>query len=417
MKLATMTTVTALSDPIIISEPTTLTIGDILNSYDGPAFENAITTYRKPSYQRAHQQSTDWCRRLCESVLKGWNIGCIIISQWIKLYQLEDDDNDLAVETFFNIEDGQTRIDAFVRFKNGEFVTAFGNYESLKSRFESYKLIVCLQKKAQPRVADRIYHRQLLENFSLLQDGRPLSDSDRYFVWVEDDINGISGSPLVNNTLKLINVDFRTSFSEFANLNVIDSRSGDNARKPLSEAIAVISACWKGPSYANKSYTRHIDVLNKPFTPEDIDQVNTFLQLIFAAIALNFQKFPKYKNEACKKVFLGTRTYIGTMITDLFDNPEQNTIDFINRWATLMSIHRHMKFRETCDIANDWLHNKVYTGLSTDDLTRCGSKEYRLKRDAICSWWVNFTQEDYEYTMDDLEQDESDTESMNTDDE
>ena len=82
-----------------------------------------------------------------------------------------------------------------------------------------------------------------------------------------------------------------------------------------------------------------------------------------------------------------------------------------------MSIHRHMKFRETCDIANDWLHNKVYTGLSTDDLTRCGSKEYRLKRDAICSWWVNFTQEDYEYTMDDLEQDESDTESMNTDDE
>ena len=50
MKLATLPL--QLSD-IIISEPTTLTIGDILNSYDGPAFENAITTYRKPSYQRA----------------------------------------------------------------------------------------------------------------------------------------------------------------------------------------------------------------------------------------------------------------------------------------------------------------------------------------------------------------------------
>ena len=30
MKLADMTTITALPDPIIISEPTTLTIGDIL---------------------------------------------------------------------------------------------------------------------------------------------------------------------------------------------------------------------------------------------------------------------------------------------------------------------------------------------------------------------------------------------------
>lgn len=408
----------ALSNPIIVSEPTTLTIGDILRSYDGPAFEKATTTYRKPSYQRAFKQSTAWCRRLCESVLKGWNIGCIIISEWTKLYQLGEN-GEQGVEKFFNIEDGQTRMDALFRFKNGEFVTSYGDYNSLKSRFESYKLIVCLQKKAQPRVPDKVYHRQLLENFSLLQDGRPLSDSDRYFVWVQDDINNIAGSDLVNNTLRIINVDFRTQFSEFANLSIIDSRTGDKARKPLSDAIAVISACWKGPSYANKSYTRHIDILNEPFLQEDLDKVNTFLQLIFAAIALNFQKFPKYKNESCKKVFLGTRTYIGTMITDLFDNPEQNTVDFISRWATIMSIHRHMKFRETCDIANEWLHNEVYTGLSTDDLTRCGSVEFRLKRDAISSWWVNFPQQEYEYTTEDNnnEQHESDADSNITEDE
>ena len=127
-----------LSNPIIVSEPTTLTIGDILRSYDGPAFEKATTTYRKPSYQRAFKQSAAWCRRLCESVLKGWNIGCIIISEWTKLYQLGEN-GEQGVEKFFNIEDGQTRMDALFRFKNGEFVTSYGGYNSLKSRFESYK--------------------------------------------------------------------------------------------------------------------------------------------------------------------------------------------------------------------------------------------------------------------------------------
>jgi hypothetical protein len=409
-----MASFTLLSNPIIVSEPTTLTIGDILNSYDGPAFENATTTYRKPSYQRAFKQTPAWCRRLCESILQGWNIGCIIISEWTKLFVLGE--GELSVEKFYNIEDGQTRIDAFVRFKNGEFTTKFGDYESLKARFEAYRLIICLQKKAAPRVPDNIYHRQLLENFSLLQEGRPLSDSDRYFVWVRDNENGVTGSPLVNTTLSLVNETFRTHFAEFANLNVIDSRSGDKARKPLSDAIALVSACWKGPSYANKSYTRHIDILNEELTDEDSERVVGFLRLIFAAIALNFQKFPKYRNESCKKVFLGTRTYIGTMITDLFDNPTQNTVDFINRWATLMSIHRHMKFRDTPDIANDWLNNEIYTEISNDDLTRCGAVEFRLKRDAISTWWINFAEETYNYAVQNIQpvEEESDTESNAT---
>jgi hypothetical protein len=394
-----MTTPMQLNNPIIKSAPYSLNIRDILESYDGPSFEKATTTYRKPSYQRAFQQSTAWCRLLCESILMGWNIGCIIISEWAEFYQLGDE---IGHANFYNIEDGQTRIDAFVRFKNGEFSTKFGDYESVKERFNSYKLIVCLQKKAHSRIPNKIYHRQLLENFSLLQDGVKLSDSDRYFVWVADEQNGISGSPLVNNTLRFINSSecFRTQFAEFANLNVIDSRSGDKARKPLAEAIALISACWKGPSYANKSYTRHIDILNENFTQDDIERVTKFLTLVFAAIKLNFQKFPKYKNESCKKVFLGTRTYLGTMITDLYDNPDQNTGDFINRWGTLMSIHRHLKHRDTVDVGNRWLESTVYTNLCSDDLTRCGANEFRLKRDAISTWWINFAEQAYNYTLD-----------------
>ena len=89
-------------------------------------------------------------------------------------------------------------------------------------------------------------------------------------------------------------------FAQFSDQpECFDSRSGDNARKPLSEAIAVISACWKYhmPIAIQESMTFLLSM-------------NTFLQL-FSPIALNFQKFPKYKNEACKKVFLGTRITSG----------------------------------------------------------------------------------------------------------
>lgn len=86
-----MASKTELPTPIITSCPDTRTIGELLNAYDGPAFEKATTTYRKPSYQRAWSQTDDWCRRLCESVLNGHTIGALIMSEWTKFYQLGED--------------------------------------------------------------------------------------------------------------------------------------------------------------------------------------------------------------------------------------------------------------------------------------------------------------------------------------
>jgi hypothetical protein len=58
----------------------------------------------------------------------------------------------------------------------------------------------------------------------------------------------------------------------------------------------------------------------------------------------------------------------------------------------------------------------IYTELSNDDLTRCGATEFRLKRDAISTWWVNFAEETYNYAVENLQpgEEESDTESNAT---
>ena len=196
-------------------------------------------------------------------------------------------------------------------------------------------------------------------------------------------------------------------------LERIDNRSGHKARQPLTDAIALISACWKGPSYANKSYTKHVDILMEPFPEEDKNRVTKFLQIVFAAIKSNFDKFPKYKGEHIKQLFLGTRTYLGVMITDLFGEPDQNLVDFINKWSTLISIHRHLKKRDGPDSANDWMHRTVYEGLTNDELTRYGASEFRAKSAKVNAWWATHLLNGNDYTYAEAQSTEEESASEN----
>ena len=67
-----MASFTLLSNPIIVSEPTTLTIGDILNSYDGPAFEKAINDIPESHHIRElFSRHPRGAAVLCESILHG----------------------------------------------------------------------------------------------------------------------------------------------------------------------------------------------------------------------------------------------------------------------------------------------------------------------------------------------------------
>ena len=119
-------------------------------SYDGPAFEKAINDI--PESHRIRELFSRSTRVVppfsAKAFFMGWNIGCIIISEWAEFYQLGDE---TRVENFYNIEDGQTRIDAFVRFKNGEFSTKFGDYESVKRDLIHINLLCVYKKKAHSR--------------------------------------------------------------------------------------------------------------------------------------------------------------------------------------------------------------------------------------------------------------------------
>ena len=77
------------------------------------------------------------------------------------------------------------------------------------------------------------------------------------------------------------------------------------------------------------------------------------------------------------------------MITDLFDGGlSRHLVDFINKWSTLISIHRHLKKRDGPDSANDWMNRTVYEGLTNDELTRYGASEFRAKSAKVNAWWA-----------------------------
>ena len=160
-----------------------------------------------------------------------------------------------VIEEWYNIEDGQTRLDAFKRFKEGQFSTKYGPYsmESIQEIFNAYPVSIVLLEKASSRITNSEYFRALNRNFSDLQEGEPLKTHDRYWAWISDNENGFTGSPLIEYTRELVtNSHFKTAFSQFLRIDKLD-KSNQNSRKQLTALVGLVSGALWGSDIQMKS--------------------------------------------------------------------------------------------------------------------------------------------------------------------
>ena len=166
---------------ILTRYPTICPIGTILEDIDLEKFEKASTKYRKPSYQRMMSKSVEWQVKLIESILEGNTIGPLTLSKWSHCQLLEHGETDY--DEYYNIEDGQCRLSAMLNFKNGNITTKYGNYENMKIKiaFDTTTLSLEMLDKANSRIRDSEYLTALCNNFQLLQEGSPLTASDRFW--------------------------------------------------------------------------------------------------------------------------------------------------------------------------------------------------------------------------------------------
>tara|TARA_B110000908_G_scaffold170843_2_gene231594 strand:- start:364 stop:1557 length:1194 start_codon:yes stop_codon:yes gene_type:complete len=389
-----------LPKPILSTSAEVRFLGEILNDFDPDSFEKATTKYRKPSYQRTLSKPLKWNQSLVDSVLRGLAIGGIVMSKWSKMITNEDGEPDC--EVFFNIEDGGTRLGALFTFMNGEFDSdTYGKYDNpdIQTIFMKYKMpIIMIEKapqRAKRRIKDSTYFEALCENFSLLQEGTPLTASDRYCAVVEDTEHNYTGSPLVNFTIR--EITRRSEFNAYCLLSDIGPRG--NNRKKLAAAVALVSGIMLGPSYASESFFGHLSIINIELTEHMFVRFGHIEKLFFTTIQQCLTTYSKWSGERFTGYFAKTKLFTGLMIADVFKTyPPHKEIrmneewrlfseQFNKRWCSLINTYRRKIAQGgSKKTGDDWLETSVYASLLVGQKRNCKCADLTHRMEAVTTW-------------------------------
>ena len=384
--------VTRLPERILSKTADVKLLGDILAEFNPDDYAKATTKYRKPSYQRGLNKSTVWNQSLVCSVLEGKAIGGVVMSKWEKAEL--NDQNEPTYTKYFNIEDGGTRLGALKKFYDGKFTTEYGNIENedVRKVFCDYRVAVELLEKTNDSTRDSRYFKELCTNFSLLQEGTPLTASDRYAAWAADEEFKFEGSPIVNFTIE--QVDQNNIYENCFGLKNIDPRG--KGRKNLAKGVALISGMFFGPQYANAQYFLHVPILNATLS---VDAKTKFfiVSALIANVIKHIQiKLPRWSNERFTGIFQNTAKFTGAMIADIYDAyPNQipqddsfNTFanEYKERWTKLINTWRSQIQTISRAKADEWLETVVYKDLDTANKRNSLEENLRQRMIAVRQW-------------------------------
>lgn len=392
-------TVTNLPERKLSKTAAVMLLGDILKDFEPDRFEKADSKYRKPSYQRGITKSKDWNQSLVCSILEGKAIGGIVMSKWSRVEM--DENNTPSLIEYYNIEDGGTRLGALKKFYDGDFETEYGKIdkEDVKKRFLDYRVAVELLEKERttPPQRDSIYFEELCKNFSLLQEGTPLTASDRYAANVADTDFNFSGSPIVNFAIEQIksHEHYKSCFGLFD----VGPRGAN--RKKLATSVAVVSGMTFGPKFANTQYFLHVPILSIELSDEKKTKFAIVKQLIIQTIKSIENALPKWSNERFTGYFTNCAKFTGSMIADIYDKFPNEIVqdddfktfagEFNARWMSLVN-----QWRETVQSdrtrADEWLETTVYQHLDTANKRNCLESNLRQRMLAVRSWYLETMQ-------------------------
>ncbi len=347
-------------------------------SYDRHNWQNATTVYRKPSYQRIKTRSKLWCKGVIDSILLGLSIGALHLSEWL------DDGG-----TFYNVEDGQTRLDAIMRFLEGTVESSFGKFADLtnnmRRRFENYQLCIILQRKRNNTITDEEYFRTLNRNFGLLQEGTQLTPSDRYACQFPDPSVNFTGAQLVLYTINFVNVIFSDFFNNILRVQVSNRLAP--MRSKIADMIAIVSSAIYGCQYAHGKYFPHMEIMYRVMTDEERAQGIQRLRSIINTITSALEVYPRQPHERIYSLFGKTKPFIGSMLCDLEENPDQNIQSFQQRWEWFINVSR----RKSNIGQKSWIENNVYNTLSAANRRNNSRIDYLRRMQCVHVFYARAT--------------------------
>ena len=374
-----MTSLPSLPAPILRNSPKTYTLGYILDSYDPDIYEQATSLFRKPSYQRVLKKSPLWCKDLVDSILSGKSMGAIHLSKWV--HSFLDEDGHPLLEEYYNMEDGQTRMDACLRFRAGEFESTWGPYTDpdIAMRFNCYQVPSVLIEKAHNRIKDSIYFKELNQNFCDLQESTALTASDRYLSQQASPDHKFVGAPLVNITMEVAST-FSEELKMYCNIRSLDR---DSLSKNLAYLVALVSGSLD-LTLANTSYYTHVPTLFDTLSDDKKRAICMRLKEVFGAIQLALDIKPRVKSEHIVN-YSRLPGFMGPMFADRHTYPDESPETFMRRWA--MCINDSRKAKENGD--KEWLRNTIYKGLGDGVLRNCKKEDFESKMIAVRTHYQN----------------------------
>ena len=336
----------------IESEP----LSNILDEYSP---DSQAKKYRKPNYQRCLKKPDEWCRSLVDSILKRESIGALHLSKW----QMIDKGK---ICLYFNIEDGQTRLDACMRFRNGDFKSTYGPYSNkdIAVNFDTYHVPTITMEKVNDDITDEEYFNALINNFSNLQEGTALNANARYIVHIKDPNMGYIGSPIVNLTIDVVD-EYKTEFSKYFG---IQSTTRTVLNKKLALLVAIVSGAMD-LRYANNSYYKHVGMLEKIISDKDQKLIRSNLGKVFSAIESAIKIKPKFHNEKLNTLTSNIPIFIGPMLAAYHNNQEED----IEVWARFLNDLRHDKATKKV----------IFENLEDGAIRNCSESDFENKMEVV----------------------------------
>lgn len=342
----------------------------IYESYDRHNWDDADTIYRKPSYQRTQSRDKEWCKGIIDSILRNNSIGAFHFSEWTN-----------TSGTFYNIEDGQTRLDAVMRFVEGTVESSFGHFDLLnpqmRRRFENYQVCIILQRKRNNSITDEEYFSALNKNFTLLQDGKSLTSSDSFACQFPDPAANFAGAQLVLYTIDIVNNIFHNFFNTV--LDVQMSNRIERSRKKIDDMISIVSGAIHGCDYATGGYRSKVEILFNTVTDEEMALGIWRMRTIINTIMTALDEYPRQPRERLFSMFGKPKQFWGSMLCDLEGNPDQDIQSFQQLWKNFINESR----RRHNTGQKNWIENNVYNTLSTANRRNTSRIDYLRRMQCV----------------------------------
>ena len=285
--------------------------------------------YRIPIHQRFNRWSSDDKQSLIASIFLNYIIGNISLSRH----------PNNAMDFYFNIEDGQSRLTVIQEFIEDKFKFNSLLFSELteydRNRFMDYKFSTDITTPSRNRGnSNMLLDDHYFVNFDRINKGASLSDNDKYWCYkskklVEIAINLIEDSKLDYTFMGV---------SKFGGKD----KNGKEERKPLEEFVTFISALVN--NIYKKSYDRNSEYLDvkktngQPYSQIDIDYIYGFMEFYKSIHDTMLEQMPPRQREKVNVHFNNPGKFLGMIVMDYKEYSPLE--DKKNMWVNILNINR-----------------------------------------------------------------------------